>query len=522
MLMKRFLAIVAIAALVIGRVAAGPFSKGPYIQFPAPGTVTVMWEGTTNLPGTVRFGPGQGLTQTFDNIIPVAKESRTTALVKAGPTNITYFLYRASIPGLMPHASYSYQVTVGNQSSEVRQFRTLDPHAQETRFIAYGDSRSDPKKHRALAEMFASYRPEFILHTGDLVAKGQDYSLWSREFFEPMATVIDRTPFFSVIGNHEQDGTNYLNYFDLPGNKLWYSLDPGPVHVLALDFRYPKTDHPQFKFAEADLKKSHAPWKIVILHTPMYNVGGHASDWGHENYLPLFHKTHVDLVLAGHSHLYERFRPLAPQRARARWAITHITTGGGGAGLHNALPHPSLFAHATTNHFMVFEADAHMLKGKAVSVDGSLIDAFQLFKARGKPMSDYLGMGYDQESLDLFFVAGPMLGARAAAAPDHHGKPVQFTLTSRPKGKPLELRVRLSESSSRDYELVDASLTLRTPRTGTTNYVTVQVLSRGSAHITTNSSKELVPPLSFEAEVNDSRSSTLVYGPRVKVGALVR
>jgi len=162
------------------------------------------------------------------------------------------------------------------------------------------------------------------------------------------------------------------------------------------------------------------------------------------------------------------------------------------------------------------------LKGKAVSVDGSLIDAFQLFKARGKPMSDYLGMGYDQESLDLFFVAGPMLGARAAAAPDHHGKPVQFTLTSRPKGKPLELRVRLSESSSRDYELVDASLTLRTPRTGTTNYVTVQVLSRGSAHITTNSSKELVPPLSFEAEVNDSRSSTLVYGPRVKVGALVR
>ena len=137
-------------------------------------------------------------------------------------------------------------------------------------------------------------------------------------------------------------------------------------------------------------------------------------------------------------------------------------------------------------------------------------------------MSDYLGMGYDQESLDLFFIGGPMLGARAAAAPDLDGEPVQFTLASRPKGKPLELRVRLSESSSRDYELVNAPLTLRTPRTGSTNYVTVQVRSRGSAHITTNSSKELVPTLSFEAEVNDSRGSTLVYGPRVKVEALVR
>jgi hypothetical protein len=65
-------------------------------------------------------------------------------------------------------------------------------------------------------------------------------------------------------------------------------------------------------------------------------------------------------------------------------------------------------------------------------------------------------------------------------------------------------------------------LNLRTPRTGTTNYLTVQVRSSGSAHITTNSSKELVPPLSFEAEVKDSRGRTLVYGPRVKVGALVR
>jgi acid phosphatase type 7 len=521
MLLYRLLAIVAVAALAAARVAAGPFSKSPYIQFPTPDTVTVMWEGTTNMPGTVRFGPGQDLTQTFDNIIPVAKESRTTALVKAGPTNITYFLYKASIPGLLPHAVYSYQVAVGNQLSEVTQFRTLDPHAQEARFIVYGDSRSDPKKHRALAGMFAAYRPEFVLHTGDLVAKGQDYSLWSREFFEPMAAVIDRTPFFSVIGNHEQDGTNYLNYFDLPGNELWYSLDAGPVHVLALDFRYPKTDHPQFRFAEADLKKSHAAWKIVILHTPIYNIGGHASNWGHENYLPLFHKTHVDLVLAGHSHMYERFRPLAPRSARAKWAITHITTGGGGANLHNALPHPSLFVHATTNHFVVFEANAGTLKGTAVSVDGSLIDAFQLSKVRGKLLPDYLEMGYDQESLDLFFVGGPLLGARAAAAPNDDGEPVQFTLASRPKAKPLELRVRLSESSSQAYELLDAPLTLRTPRAGFTDYVTVQVRSRGSAHITTNSSKELVPPLSFEAEVTDSRGSTLVYGPRVKVGALV-
>jgi predicted phosphodiesterase len=300
-----------------GETPATPFSKGPYIQFPAPGRVTIMWESTTNIPGSVRLGPGLTPDQQLRPVIPMEKRSQTsvtgTNSTATSQKQVTFYLYKASFSDLSPGSVYSYSVELQGFQSPPRHFRTLDPRVEKTRFIVYGDSRSDPKMHTALTAQFAQYEPDFILHTGDLVARGTDYRLWSREFFTPAASFLDHVPFFSVIGNHEQDGTNYLNYFDLPGNKLWYSFDAGPVHVLALDFRFEKAGQAQFKFARKDLFASRAPWKLVVLHTPVYNIGGHASDWGHAAYLPLFHEAKVDMVLAGHSHMYERFRPLVEE-----------------------------------------------------------------------------------------------------------------------------------------------------------------------------------------------------------------
>ena len=60
------------------------------------------------------------------------------------------------------------------------------------RFVAYGDSRSVPAVHAMLTRRYNKHSPDFILHTGDLVARGKDYALWSREFFGPAAGVIDR------------------------------------------------------------------------------------------------------------------------------------------------------------------------------------------------------------------------------------------------------------------------------------------------------------------------------------------
>ncbi len=369
---------------------AAPLTKGPYLQAPSPESITVMWETLADEPGTLSFGEGTRLDRTIGPIQPTRVTGAATP----------FFVYEAALKGLKPGTTYRYEASVGGDRSGPRQFKTFSRDATEVTFIAYGDSRTNPDKHAAVAARFRQFAPEFILHSGDLVAKGTEHQLWAREFFDPLKGVIDEVPMLPSIGNHEQDGVNYLTYFHQPGDKrYYYSCDIGPVHMLTLDYRSTQSTDEQFAFVQADLKASRAPWKIVMLHMPMFNLGGHASLWGHEAYLPLFRAAQVDLVVAGHSHLYERFRPLAPRDQPGAWAIQHITTGGGGAPLSPAIPDPSIVAAAQVYHFVVFTAGRDRLDARVIDIDGKEIDRFSLRKEDGRQPKEYLAAVYPEEDV---------------------------------------------------------------------------------------------------------------------------
>jgi hypothetical protein len=51
----------------------------------------------------------------------------------------------------------------------------------------------------------------------------------------------------------------------------------GPAHVLALDYRLGKGNDEQFAFAQQDLMTAKAPWKVVFMQYPVFNIGGHAT-----------------------------------------------------------------------------------------------------------------------------------------------------------------------------------------------------------------------------------------------------
>ncbi len=499
--------------------AASPFSKGPYVQFPAPGTVTIIWESLTNHVGIIHFGtPGR-----LDREVgPVVAHQMTSG---GSGSNVvrTFYLYQGKLEGLAPGATYSYSVRLDRARTPARNFRILAPEAERVRFVAYGDSRSDPVKHAALARRFLKYSPDFVLHTGDLVARGKEYDLWSREFFDPMARVIDHVPFFPVIGNHEQDGTNYLSYFDLPGNKLWYSVDAGPVHILALDFRCEKPAFAQLEFARKDLLTSRAAWKIVFLHVPVYNIGGHGSSWGHKDFLPLFHDANVDLVLTGHSHLYERFRPLAAHHGSGKQAITHVTTGGGGAGLSDSPGHPALVAHARTHHFVLFDADRDELTGKAIGADGRVLDRFRIRKTGGNVAPEYLVQGYSEESLDLFYEFATTLAAGVPALPlPGEAAEVMFTVPARTNSAaPAELEISLRSDSAQHYVLVGGPLRVTTPANGTKR-VWARVLPMPGRSVTETKTREVVPALSFQAQVKTGAEETLAYGPKCRISKVAQ
>ena len=492
--------------------------------------MTIKWEAATSKPGVVHYGLGgvvrSELVVEFSSLLNAVVTQSVTNLTADGATNITrinttnlVYLFAADLTNLQPGSVYTYSVAVNGQKTPPKQFRTFAMDQAKVTFIAYGDARSNPKTHRAVAANFKQYAPDFILHTGDLVADGRRYDLWGREFFTPLADVIDEIPMLPSIGNHEQDGRLYQHYLTQPGQQLWYSCDIGPVHVLALDYRHEKANDEQFTFARADLLASKAPWKLVYLHYPVFNIGGHATGWGHAAYLPLFHEAKVDLVVVGHSHLYERFRPIAGTDATDLWPITHITTGGGGAPLYEVLPHPALTNFYSTNHFMVFEATAATLKGRTLSTNNTLLDEFEIKKDHGQPSPEYLAQVYPEAALKLFYSVGPSLAASLASVPlTNAGARARFTLQPVKKSAtPLPLEITLAPEAEPFYELEDSPLRTTLPGANEPDKsVWGRVRARPGKKITLDarSGELLSPPLTFQGRIKVGAVESMVYGQR--------
>lgn len=509
------------------------FSKGPYLQAPGSNTMTIMWEALTNLPGAVRFSTEGQPAQTVRAPAPRQMKGVSTASttnyaagqapkVSTRSTTNLFFVYEVTLTNLEPATTYAYAVELDGAASLPRRFRTFGARPERVRFVAYGDTRSQPPVHTAIVRRFQPFAPDFILHTGDLVARGRDYALWSKEFFTPLAGVIDEVPVLPALGNHEEDATNYLAYFHLPAKERWYSFDIGPVHVLALDYHFERGTNEQYTFARQDLLQSTAPWKIVFVHYPVFNIGGHVTGWGHEDYLPLFHEAKVDMVLAGHSHLYERFRPVAPLAQRGRWAITHVTTGGGGASLAPSFEHPALAAHASTNHFVLLEATPDTLTGQTITITGHVLDRFTLSKPGGQPSPAYLAQTYAEEWLKYSFDAARSLTARVATLPTPQ-EPGYVMFNLRPMKtttQAVELDISISPDAAANYQMAEP-LRVTTPAPGEPEIVAWgRVRATGRQRVTADRKGEISPKLAFQARISAGPVQTMTYGQRCRLSAM--
>lgn len=485
-------------------------SKGPYIQSPSSNSMTIMWESPVNLPATVFYGIGENLSK-----LEVKERKRASSSLGALLSSTNFYIYKARINGLQPATTYSYFIQIGNTNTPVKKFRTFPVHNEKVKFIVYGDTRSNPDIHKKLASHFKSFSPEFILHTGDLVSRGSRYQVWGREFFFPLENVIDEIPIFPVIGNHEEKSENYFNYFDLPNQKSYYSFQIGPLFILALDYHFQKNTDDQYKFAQRALESTKAPWKIVTVHVPMFNIGGHFSGWGHKYYLPLFHKTGVDLVIAGHSHIYERFYPIAPAGKEPLSPITHITTGGGGAPLATSYSHPALAVNARTNHFLYFEITPTNLLGACFDINGRTLDRFEIKKQNGTYDSNYIAQIFPEEQARLSLEVMTNLVTRAVSLPTSQTPTlIMFRLVPLTTiSTPVQMQLQLTPESAKYYTVLSDNLTVSTPPPdGEEKIVWVKVIAKPGVTVREGKNRELVPHLIFNAIVSDENTKTITYG----------
>ena len=288
-----------------------------------------------------------------------------------GSSDPTGYFHQVHVCGLSPATTYYYQVGGGASGKEIwsaTQSFTTVPASGKITVGVFGDARDTVGTWQLVHERMRGVAPNLLLVSGDIVDIGTEESLFSQWLDAIWTDPSDAgTGFFTlgqfmmvpVAGNHENDSSQFFANFTIPGGgdyaKQYASFDVGNTHFVMIDDQpigeYPTSRRGDALLAwlEADLKAANAdranhPFIVAISHRGQFSTSMHAQDFDVLNarqlMAPLFTKYHVNLVMNGHDHEYERSKSLTagdpPQGAPVvqsslSQGTTYVINAGAGA-----------------------------------------------------------------------------------------------------------------------------------------------------------------------------------------------
>jgi hypothetical protein len=304
---------------------AAVLQRGPYLQIATPDSITLRWRTDVACESIVNYG-------TDLNVLTSSASDLNTT------TN-----HEVRLTGLTPSTRYFYSVGSSNETLAVGadcNFITFPPpgQAQPTRVWVIGDAGQAPDLTQTTTRD-AYYQYTGSRHTDVCLALGDNCLCWGTDeeyqtyFFNVFGTLFRQTALWPTIGNHETWGgvspsgqIPYLDIFTLPtngeaggvasGTEDYYSFDYANIHFICLDSMTESraTNGPMANWLRLDLVATTNQWIIAYWHHPPYSCGLHYSDNPYEpemsemrqNIVPILEAGGVDLVLCGHSHIYER------------------------------------------------------------------------------------------------------------------------------------------------------------------------------------------------------------------------
>ena len=315
----------------------------------------------------------------------------------------------ARLAGLPPGAAVVYEVSEDGRVLGPHRFRTAPRPGRSdsvVRVLAFGDSGWGSREQVTLAGRMAEHDWDLALHVGDLAyPSGSARSLTLRHF-HVYRELLAEAPFFPVPGNHDlrtDGGRPYDVAFTWPRDgdggrgRRYYRVRWGHALFLALDTSTPvqldsleRGEGAQHRWLRRQLRRAEADstvrWTVVYMHHPLYSSAGGLSGHGsnrelRETLRPLFERTGVDVVLAGHDHHYERTRPLrGGEPVPPGCGPVYVVTGGGGASRHARTVRGSRRTAASSRryHFLELRLARDGAEGRAVGLDGRPFDRFRM------------------------------------------------------------------------------------------------------------------------------------------------
>jgi hypothetical protein len=275
-------------------------------------------------------------------------------------------------------------------------------------------------------------RSSTFLHLGDIAYDIGTTAQFDDRFFDIYADILRHTPVWPTLGNHEAISSRsssetgpYYEAYSLPGDgtaggvasgtEAYYSFDYGNAHFIVLNSqdvsRAPGSA--MFTWLESDLSATDQEWQLAYFHHPPYTHGSHDSDRElqhiemREVALPILEAHGVDVVMGGHSHIYERSflaqgaydTPTTaaghivdpgdgqidgdgPYAAGAGGTL-YVTAGHGGAGVSGDADHPLMFFSEVANGSCIIDVDGGSLTLRNIRRDGVETDHVTLVRAHG-------------------------------------------------------------------------------------------------------------------------------------------
>jgi hypothetical protein len=298
------------------------------LQTATPTSLVVRWRTDTTEGSFVRYG------------LAADALNQTTKAFGIGTEHIV------QLSELLPGRRYFYSVMGSAENKDgdgkilrvpVYAFTTPPPTGptSPTRVWVLGDPGTKGATQLAVRDAYTKFAgdrtADLCLLLGDNAYPDGTDADYQKAIFEVYPEMLRTTPLWSTLGNHDGHSANsitqsgpYYDIFTFPtraqaggvpsGTEAYYSFDYANIHFVCLDShdtsRTP--DGAMAQWLKADLAATTRDWIVAFFHHPTYTKGTHDSDREgrlvdmRQNFLPILEAGGVDLILTGHSHVYER------------------------------------------------------------------------------------------------------------------------------------------------------------------------------------------------------------------------
>lgn len=440
---------------LIGNPAGGgaTLTRGPYLQKGTPTSVVVRWRSNIATNTTVKYGLTAG----------------NLNLTASDASSVTE--HELQLTGLSADTKYYYSIGSSTQTlqGDANNFFVTAPTVgteKKTNVWITGDCGNNSTnqtnvRNRYATYMGSNYTDVWLLLGDNAYDAGTDTEYQSKFFNIYKDDMLKKTVLWPATGNHDYANSSarqndhnipYYSHFTLPtnaeaggvasGTEAFYSYNYANIHFISLDsygkesntYRLYDTLGPQVVWLKQDLAANTQKWTIVYWHHPPYTMGSHNSDTESDlvsirtNLIRILERYKVDLIVCGHSHVYERSRlmkghfgnessfsagthnlstssakydgssnscPYIKNTATPNGTV-YVVAGSAGqlGGTQSSWPHAAMYySNASNGGSLALTIEANRLDGKWVCSDGVIRDQFTIEKNVNKTTNVNISSG---------------------------------------------------------------------------------------------------------------------------------